>query len=259
SRCTTSPASSGRARADSALVSVGLASCLIAGLLSQETVWLERQDDHQERDDSDVLPLTTGVRHGERGQQAEYEASQRGAVHVPDPAEDRGGERLQSGGEAECEHGVVVVQAVHERSRAGEHAAEQEGEGDDAVHVDAHLLCHLTVLSHRAHRLAHTRAPDDPREAEHERDRERQDEEVLEREANEGREAEQLTDEVVLREQVREALWRRAIGDADHDRGQEEVYRAPSLQRERGGRPDRSGFPPRFCHYVWTATWPRAP
>src|SRR5216117_1995640 len=23
----------------------------------------------------------------------------------------------------------------------------------------------------------------------------------------------------------------------------------PSLQRERGGRPDRSGFPPRFCHY----------
>ena len=62
----------------------------------------------------------------------------RRAGDVADPSQDRGGERLQAGVEAEVLADVAEAQAPDHARRPCEHAAEQEGQGDGLVEVDAH-------------------------------------------------------------------------------------------------------------------------
>ena len=61
-----------------------------------------------------------------------------GAGDVADAAEDGRRERLQAGVEAEVEADEAEAQAPDDAGRAGERAADEEGQRDRLVEVDAH-------------------------------------------------------------------------------------------------------------------------
>src|SRR5258708_16940278 len=83
--------------------------------LPEQARGLEHEDDHEEREDADVLPLTAEVRDRQSGEKAEDEPAQRRTGDVPDPAEHRGGEGLEARVEAEREHDFVRVEPGRHR------------------------------------------------------------------------------------------------------------------------------------------------
>ena len=85
---------------------------------------------------------------------AEDQPADDGAVDVADAAEDRGGERLQTGEEAHPEVDVGVAQPVRDARDGGEGGAEGERDHDDAVDVDAHQPRGVGVLRRGLHRPA---------------------------------------------------------------------------------------------------------
>ena len=96
-----------------------------------------------------------------------------------DAAEDGRGERVESLGEAHVEDGDAVEEPVHNARGPGQDAAEQERDGDRAVHVDADHGGRLLVLGHGPHRLALPGAPDEVGEGEEQRHGHQDHEEIL--------------------------------------------------------------------------------
>ena len=70
-----------------------------------------------------------------------------------DPADDRRGERLEAGLEADEMEDLAEVQAEHDAGGAREHRADEERGGDHAIDVDAHHRGGLAVVRGGAHRL----------------------------------------------------------------------------------------------------------
>ena len=91
----------------------------------------------------------------ERFDQPDQHAAQHRARDVADAAEHRRGEGAQPGGVADDEARVVVVEAEDQPGRAGERRAEEEGDDDDPVDIDAHHARRFLILRGRLHRLAH--------------------------------------------------------------------------------------------------------
>ena len=87
------------------------------------------------------------------------DAAQHGARDVADAAQHRGGEGPQPCGVADDEAGEVVVEPEDQPGRTGQRGAEEEGDHDDPVDLDAHHARRLLVLGGRLHRLAHLGVP----------------------------------------------------------------------------------------------------
>ena len=87
-----------------------------------------------------------------------------------DAAEDRGGEGLDAGQEADVEIDLAVIEQHHHAGDGGECCADDEGERDGAVDIDAEQRCHPPVLLGRPLGAAQRRAGDQQRESDHQDD-----------------------------------------------------------------------------------------
>src|SRR4051812_26627836 len=114
---------------------------------------------------------------------ADDDATEGRALDVADAPHHRRGEGDEPGPEALEVPDVRLIERVDQAARAGQQAAEEEGERDGAVDVDAHEARRLGVLRRGAHRLARARLVHEPGEQEVERDRHSDREQVLAREA----------------------------------------------------------------------------
>src|SRR2546426_12458000 len=80
---------------------------------------------------------------------------------VAAPAEDGRGERLEPGVEAEVLADEPEAETPDKAGSRGQHAAEQEGQGDRLVLVDAHQRGGLAILRGCPHRPAESRPADE--------------------------------------------------------------------------------------------------
>src|SRR5689334_19297897 len=140
----------GRERPDTA---VAMSDLLCRGL-AEDALRLEHHEDDEDREDHRLSPgLAEPEAVVEGLDDADEEAADHGAGEVPDTAE----HRRREGEEPESEAGVPARDLdglhVEDARRAGERAAEAEGEGDRAVDVDAHQAGGVLVLRGGSHRL----------------------------------------------------------------------------------------------------------
>ena len=139
------------------------------------------------------------------------QAADDGALEVADAAHDRGGERDQAGREALVELHRAVVERVDQARGAGQQAAEQEGQADRAVDVDAHQAGGVGILRGGAHGLAVLGLADEVEERDQQRDGDRPGEDVRAHEVD----AADVEDLLLRADQVRRRVRRRAPQQAD--------------------------------------------
>src|SRR5215208_3847462 len=130
-----------------------LAAPLHRRAVSEQARRPEHQDQDEHGEDHDRRPPDAYVLVGHGPYYSDQESSDDGPCEVADAAEHGGRERVQSLREANVEDGDAVEEAVHHARGAGEYAAEQERDGDSAVHVDPDHRSRLLVLRHGPHRL----------------------------------------------------------------------------------------------------------
>ncbi len=86
--------------------------------------------------------------------EGQEEGSRRGAGDVADAANDGGDESLEAGDDSHEGNALGAVEAPETTGDGGKHGAEDEGEGDDGVDVDAHEAGGVVVDGNGAHGLA---------------------------------------------------------------------------------------------------------
>src|SRR4029079_13264402 len=110
-------------------------SCPFSDLLAEDSRRAEHQDHDQDDEDDRTGPARLAHRLREDLDEGDREAADRGSCEVADPAEDRGGERLESGVEAEVEADEAEILALEDAGRAGQGATDQERHRDREGHV----------------------------------------------------------------------------------------------------------------------------
>src|SRR5258706_13746907 len=151
---------------------------------AEEAGRLEDQDHDQEAEDDDLLPARVDVVGIQADHDPEDDAADRGALQVADPAEDRGGERLQAERRAVEPPRLAVIEGDDQAGSTGARPGQEERQRDRPVDVDAHEAGRLAVLGHGPHRLALAGVRDEPDEGEEQRDRDRRHEDVAELDVN---------------------------------------------------------------------------
>src|SRR6478672_13805720 len=121
----------------------------------------EQQDDDEEQEGHDVLPLGADEGGAVVLGDAEDEAAEQRTTHVADAAEDRRGEGLDAEDEAGVVAGDPDLEQVEHRGTTGHDPADEEGDPDDPVPVDAHQRRRLGVLRHGPDAAAEPGAPDE--------------------------------------------------------------------------------------------------
>ena len=106
----------------------------------------EDQRHGEDREGGDVLVVDREVGRPQRLDQADEQAAEHGARQRADAAEHGGGEGLDAGHEAVGEVHDAVVEHVEHAGDGGERAADDEGDRDRAVDVDAEQRRHRAVL-----------------------------------------------------------------------------------------------------------------
>src|SRR5919112_986398 len=120
----------------------------------KETRRPEHQDHDEHGEDHDRRPPHTYVLVGHRPDDPDKEPPDHCPGKVAYAPEDRCRERVESLLEPHVEDRDAVEEPVHYPGGAGEDAAEEETDGDSAVHVDADHRCRLLVLRHGPHCLS---------------------------------------------------------------------------------------------------------
>src|SRR5690606_25073835 len=106
----------------------------------------EDQDEHEHRECRDILVLDGKVPRPERLDEADQEAAEHGAGYRADAAENGGGERLDAGKKADIEVDYPVLEQEDQAGNGGQCCADDEGQGDRAVDIDAEEGGHAAVL-----------------------------------------------------------------------------------------------------------------
>ena len=147
----------------------------------------EHQYQDQDAEDHHIGPLLTAleVAADEVDDDADNESTERGPHHIPDAAEDRGGEGDQAVAESEAEIDRLVIEAVDDAAGCRQRGADEEGDGDGPVDVDTHQARGIAILGRRPHRPAHAGALDELVERDHQSERDQDDEDVAD--ANRGK------------------------------------------------------------------------
>src|SRR5712692_5386875 len=135
-----------------------MTSCSLSHDLAQQALGAEDQDQNENREGEDVLVLgpegaareQRQVRGGEGLEQSEHEPAQHGARDIADAAQDGRRERLEPRDEPRVRIDQTVLYAEQHARRAPHAPADEEGERDDAVDVDAHEAGRRLILRHRA-------------------------------------------------------------------------------------------------------------
>src|SRR5690606_32819308 len=106
----------------------------------------EQQHQHQQAEGHHVLVLVAEDVGAEGLGHAQHQAAEHGARDAADAAEHGGGERLDAGEEADVRVDHAVLHAQQHRGHGGQGGADDEGQGDDVVGIDAQQVGHLQVL-----------------------------------------------------------------------------------------------------------------
>src|SRR5450631_4873342 len=114
----------------------------------------EGEDDHQDREDQRVAPLSARQLTAEHVDNPDHEAADAGSDDVADAAEDRSGEGDDAKPVAQAPLDRVIVEAVDDPPGGGERRPDEEGRRDGAVDVDAAEQRRVAVLGGGAHGLA---------------------------------------------------------------------------------------------------------
>lgn len=99
--------------------------------------------------------------------ETQEDAADHGPGQVADAAQHRGGEGLETENEAHVVVGDGVVGTDHEPGHGGQGRADDEGEGDDVVHIHPHQLGDGRILGGGAHGAAQAGAVDEQQQAGH--------------------------------------------------------------------------------------------
>src|ERR1700733_10874221 len=140
-------------------------------LNAEEADRTEREDEHEDREDERLAPLTAEERTAEDVDESDEETADTRADDVADATEHCGGERDDAEAETDVPLEVAVVDAVDHRGRCGERRADEERCGDRAVDVDAAQERGSTILRGGAHSLAQARALHECAQREHQEER----------------------------------------------------------------------------------------
>src|SRR5215210_2504105 len=147
--------------------------------VAQKTPGPEDQDQDQDGEDDDVRPANADVLVGHRADDADEDAAHDRPGEIPYPPQSGGRKREEPLPDAQIEDGGAVEEPKHDARGPGEDATKKKGHGDSAVDVYPHHRRRLLVLRHGAHRFALPGAPNEVREAEEQRYRHEDDEQVL--------------------------------------------------------------------------------
>src|SRR5829696_2189247 len=161
------------------LSTVLLSPSLHRRAVAEEAARAEHQHHDQDGEDHDLRPPDADVLVAHGAYYPDEYAPHNGAGEVADAAQNRRREREQTLGEAHVEDGDAVEEAVHYARGPGQDAAQQEGDRDGAVDVDADHRRRLFILGDGAHRLALLGTPDKVGEGDEQRYRHGDDEKVL--------------------------------------------------------------------------------
>src|SRR5215207_1996897 len=137
------PATGGRDR-------FGLGNCHRLNLFdfrfAEQTLGQENEHHGQHRKGRNVFVFDGEIGRPEYLDEADHYAAQHRAGQRADAAEDGGGKRLHAGGEADIEVDHSIIEQVHEPGDGRERGADDEGQGNRTVDVDAQQACHLHIL-----------------------------------------------------------------------------------------------------------------
>src|SRR5215212_1428282 len=130
-----------------------LAAPLHRRAVSEQARRPEHQDQDEHGEDHDRRPPDAYVlvRHGP--DDADEKSSDNRPGEITDPPEYGRRERVEPLGKTHVEDGDAVEEPVHHARGTGEYAAEEERNGDSAVHVDTDHRSRLLILRHGPHRL----------------------------------------------------------------------------------------------------------
>src|SRR5690606_31650455 len=145
---------------------------------TEDAGWAEQQDQDQQGEGHHVLVLVAEDVGAEGFGHAQHQAAEHGAGDAADAAQHRGGERLDAGEEADVGVDHAVLHADQHRCDGGQGGADDEGQGDDAVGVDAQQVGHLQVFSAGTTGTSEARALDEERQAEHRDDGDGEDQDL---------------------------------------------------------------------------------
>src|SRR5205807_2067011 len=147
--------------------------------LAEEAGRAEQQDEHHHHEGDGVAVAGELAAADEGFDHADEQAADDRAGDVADAAQHRGGERFDAGHDAHERVDLRVGQAVEDAGHGGQHRADDEGHGDDAVGGDPHQRSRLEVERHGAHGPAELRPVDDVLQHHHEDERHHQDDELV--------------------------------------------------------------------------------
>src|SRR5918993_2209014 len=147
--------------------------------VSQKAARPEDEDQNQDGKDDDVRPANADVLVRHRTDDADQDAADDCPSEIPYTAQNRRRERKEPLPEAEVEDGGAVEKPEHDARRPSEDTSQEEGHGDGAINVYPHHCRRLFILCDGTHCLALTGAPDEIRQAQQQRYRHKNDEEIL--------------------------------------------------------------------------------
>ena len=129
-------------------------------------------DDHGDEDDKGegILPFAREIGGAEGLEKADDEATDHGAGNVADAAQDRRSEGLEARDIAHAEIDRAVVEPDQHAGDRRQGRADDEGQQDDAVDIDADEPRRVLVERGRAHRLAEPGVLHEEVEPQHHRD-----------------------------------------------------------------------------------------
>src|SRR5215211_4394692 len=156
-----------------------LTASLHRGTVTEQARRPEHQDQDEHGEDHDRRPPDAYVlvRHGP--DDAYEKSSDNRPGEITDPPEYGRRERVKPLGKTHVEDGDAVEEPVHHARGTGEYAAEEERNGDSAVHVDTDHRSRLLILRHGPHRLPLLGVAYKVREGDEQRDGHPDHEEVL--------------------------------------------------------------------------------
>src|SRR5215211_1640607 len=130
-----------------------LTASLHRGTVAEQARRPEHQNQDEHGEDHDRRPSDAYVLVSHGSNDPDEETSDDSPGEITDTTQHGRRESVQALGKAHVEHRDAVEEPVHHARGAGEDAAEEERDGDGAVHVDPDHRSRLFVLGHGPHGL----------------------------------------------------------------------------------------------------------
>ena len=134
---------------------------------AEDAVGTEDEDEDEQGKGQGILIVARQVAGGHALGDTQHKAAHHGTGDGTDAAEYRGREGLEAGQEADAEVDLSHVGGDEHAAQGRQGRADDEGERDDAVGIDAQQQGHLAVLRGGAHGLAHAGIADEQAQGDH--------------------------------------------------------------------------------------------